>query len=93
MTYKRRLGFSFLLLIWLGSSCFSADILISLDAAKLPPGPLASWPNLGSLGGSFNTAKTLPVVEMVAEYDRDRWGLISNIDLKAIGPKNSGKSN
>jgi len=66
MTYKRRLAFSFLLLICLGSSCFSADILINLDAAKLTPGPLAAWPNLGSLGGSFNTAKTLPVAAIVA---------------------------
>jgi hypothetical protein len=66
MTRKRRLAFSFLLLIWLGSSCFSAEILVNLDAAKLTPGPLAAWPNLGSLGGSFNAAKALPVVEMVA---------------------------
>jgi hypothetical protein len=66
MTRKRRLAFSFLLLIWLGSTCFSAEILVSLDATKLMPGPLAAWPNLGSLGGSFNAAKALPVVEMVA---------------------------
>jgi hypothetical protein len=43
----------------------SADVLVHLDAAKLDYGPLTSWENQGSLGGSFTGRDKAPVVETV----------------------------
>lgn len=39
--------------------------LVSLDAAKLPDGPLAAWDNTGSLGGSFKSTGTSPQVKTI----------------------------
>jgi hypothetical protein len=40
--------------------------IVVLDAAKLPPGPLAKWTNDGSAGGSFAPDRAAPLVEDVA---------------------------
>lgn len=39
--------------------------LVSLDAAKLPDGPLAAWRNTGALGGSFKSVGTSPQVKTI----------------------------
>ena len=43
----------------------SADVLVHLDSAKLDYGPLKSWANNGSLGGTFSGGDKAPVVEDV----------------------------
>ena len=39
--------------------------LVSLDAGKLPEGPLAAWENAGTLKGSFKNDGTNPLVKVV----------------------------
>lgn len=48
------------------SPAASPEKLVVLDAAKLPPGPLAKWANEGSAGGSFAPESRQPLVEEVA---------------------------
>ncbi|MHB1306196.1 MAG: family 43 glycosylhydrolase [Limisphaerales bacterium] len=43
----------------------SAEVLVHLDSAKLDYGPLTSWENHGSLGGTFVGGDQAPVVEDV----------------------------
>ena len=67
---KRMLGWrpASLLLAGLASaSSCSASLLIDLDASQLPPGPLNSWTNAGSIGDSFvvPTNATIPSVASV----------------------------
>lgn len=40
-----------------GSAGWAADV-VSLNAGSLPAGALASWPNAGTAGGTFNSAGT-----------------------------------
>lgn len=41
-------------------------LLVDLEASGLTAGPLASWSNQGSLGGSFSNGGTTPIVEDIA---------------------------
>lgn len=43
-----------------------AGVLVNLDATALPPGPLVSWPNTGSLGGNFTREVDTPVVTTIS---------------------------
>ncbi|MDG2125524.1 MAG: lamin tail domain-containing protein, partial [Verrucomicrobiales bacterium] len=42
------------------------DVLVNLDARTLPTGPLASWSNLGLLGGNFTAERDTPRVTDIA---------------------------
>jgi hypothetical protein len=55
---RPRAGFAFVacLGIWLPEA--QAAVLVDLDAAQLPEGPLASWPNSGTLGAEFVSSGT-----------------------------------
>jgi len=65
--FPSRLLVSFVfLLLTFGRPAISGEILVNLDAAKLPPGKLERWPNAGSLGGDFSFVKNLPVVSAVS---------------------------
>jgi hypothetical protein len=45
-----------------------ADVIVNLDATQLATGPLATWPNSGSLPGDFTSAGTVvPQVVTVAD--------------------------
>ena len=57
----------FLALAFALASAFAAvaQPLVLLLADRLPPGPLATWPNNGSLGGAFINDGTHPKVEVI----------------------------
>lgn len=43
-----------------------ADILVDLDATALPTGPLVTWSNAGTLGGSFTREVDTPLVTTIS---------------------------
>ena len=57
---------SAILLGLLLSSTVQGDVLVNLDATTLPTGPLTTWSNTGTLGGTFDREIDTPSVTTVA---------------------------
>ncbi|HVR34512.1 MAG TPA: hypothetical protein VMS21_01530, partial [Methylomirabilota bacterium] len=53
--------------IWLPRA--QAAVLVNLDATQLTEGPLATWPNSGTVAGDFTATGTLPNVPQVVTLD------------------------
>jgi len=71
MTRRPRTPFTFLLAaLFLAATgaapIFSQGLLVDLDAANLPAGPIRNWANAGALKGWFSAAAGIPVAGPIA---------------------------
>jgi hypothetical protein len=66
MMIRKRIFVLLLFVVQSWNTGFSGDMLVDLDAAKLPLGKLERWPNAGTLGGYFSFVTNAPAVARVA---------------------------